>query len=185
MARRPYSNLGGTRSTRRAFTLIELILVMALLAIVAVVAAPRLSGFFRGRSLDNEATRLQAVLHYAQSQAIAEGVPVLLWIDTAKNSYGIKAELSFDEQADNLTRYYTAESDLSLEVDAIGEDFAQDMIGLPEGCTGIRFTPEGYIGEGSVSKIVIRQEGGHALQLVLNSTQLAYDIEAVTDETAK
>ena len=43
---------------RRGFTLIELILVMALLTVVISLTAPRLSRFFHGRTLDSEARRL-------------------------------------------------------------------------------------------------------------------------------
>src|SRR5437773_775638 len=48
-------------SHRRAFTLVELILVMALLGIVLAVSAPSLSNFFHGRTLDSEARRLMAL----------------------------------------------------------------------------------------------------------------------------
>jgi len=45
-------------SGRRGLTLIELILVMGLLAMVMALAAPRLSRFFEGRTLQEEARRL-------------------------------------------------------------------------------------------------------------------------------
>jgi len=45
------------RFSAQAFTLIELMLVMAILLIVLAVSFPSLRGFFRGRNLDNEARR--------------------------------------------------------------------------------------------------------------------------------
>ena len=48
--------------TPRAFTLIELILVMALLVMITSLAAPAMSGFIRGRALDSEARRLFALI---------------------------------------------------------------------------------------------------------------------------
>ncbi len=63
-----------------AFTLIELILVMAMLAIVISVALPSLKGFFRGRNLDSEARRFLSLTRYGQSRAVSEGVPMVLWI---------------------------------------------------------------------------------------------------------
>ncbi|NJM55576.1 MAG: prepilin-type N-terminal cleavage/methylation domain-containing protein, partial [Verrucomicrobiae bacterium] len=60
---------------RRAFTLIELMLVMALLIVTTTFLAPQLSEFFRGRSLDSEAKRFLALTRLAQSRAVAEGVP--------------------------------------------------------------------------------------------------------------
>ena len=61
---------GRTRSdTDRAFTLIELVLVMTLLVVVVAIAAPSLAGFFRGRALDAEARRLLSLTRQGQSRA--------------------------------------------------------------------------------------------------------------------
>src|SRR5512143_2179039 len=65
----------------RAFTLIELILVMALLTIVISLTAPKLSRFFHGRTLDSEARRLLALTRSGQSRAVSEGLPMDLWVD--------------------------------------------------------------------------------------------------------
>ncbi len=69
----------GNRRTRsnepdraRAFTLIELILVMALLLIVIGVALPSLKRFFHGRNLDSEARRFLSLTRYGQSRAVSE-----------------------------------------------------------------------------------------------------------------
>src|SRR5262249_35221447 len=70
----------------RAFTLIELILVMTLLAIVLAIASPALSRFFKGRGLDNEARRFLALTRHAQSRAVGEGVPMVLWFDTKQHA---------------------------------------------------------------------------------------------------
>ena len=43
---------------RRGFTLVELILVLALLVVITSIAVPSLSNFVRGRALDSEARRL-------------------------------------------------------------------------------------------------------------------------------
>ena len=42
----------------RAFTLVELILVLALLVVITSLVAPAMSNFIRGRALDSEARRL-------------------------------------------------------------------------------------------------------------------------------
>src|SRR5689334_18148384 len=69
-----HSRSGHSRSVhwrpKRAFTLIELILVMALLAIVMAVSAPALSNFMRGRTLDSEARRFVSLTRYGQSRAV-------------------------------------------------------------------------------------------------------------------
>src|SRR5947207_1265489 len=80
------------RGPRRAFTLIELIVVMTLLAFVIAIALPKLSSFFRGRALDSEARRLLSLCHQGQSRAAAEGVPVVLWVDTVNRKYGLEED---------------------------------------------------------------------------------------------
>ena len=57
----------------RAFTLIELILVMMIITIVVGAVVPSLRGFTMGRSAKNTATRILAMTHYARTQAISEG----------------------------------------------------------------------------------------------------------------
>src|ERR1017187_9004406 len=77
-----------------AFTLIELILVLALLVIITSIAAPAMSRFIRGRALDSEARRLIALMHAAQSRAVSEGMPMMLWVDEKAGGYGFEAETS-------------------------------------------------------------------------------------------
>ena len=81
-------------STRKAFTLIELILVLALLVIITSIAVPTMSRFIRGRALGSESTRMLALMHAAQSRAVSEGMPMMFWIDVQKNGYGVAAETS-------------------------------------------------------------------------------------------
>src|SRR5437667_286619 len=92
----------GHWSFARAFTLIELILVMALLSIVLAVSAPALSNFFRGRNLDSEARRFVSLTRYAQSRAVSEGVPMIVWMDIRQGTYGLQQEPGYtplDEKA--------------------------------------------------------------------------------------
>jgi len=60
----------GGRIHGQAFTLIELILLMALISIVISLVAPRLAAFFHGRSLDSEARQLLALSRHGQSRAV-------------------------------------------------------------------------------------------------------------------
>lgn len=80
-----------TSARRQRFSLLELILVMALLVASMALVAPQLRGFFVGRRLDAEARRLWALTRYAREQAMAQAVPVELWVDTAARQYGVQA----------------------------------------------------------------------------------------------
>ena len=112
---------GNKESERRelnrtdAFTLIELILVMAMLLIVFGVAFPSLKGFFRGRHLDSEARRFLSLTRYAQSRAVAEGIPILLWIDARRGMYGLQAQPTYTE-ADRNAVNFNVSDDVQLEV---------------------------------------------------------------------
>src|SRR5919112_30043 len=83
---------GQRKSKRCAFTLIELILVMAMLVIAIAVTFPSLQAFFRGRALESEGRRLLTLTRYAQSRAVSEGIPMTLWIDGHEGAYGLEAQ---------------------------------------------------------------------------------------------
>jgi prepilin-type N-terminal cleavage/methylation domain-containing protein len=53
-----------------AFTLLELILVMAIIAIIVGLAVPSLNGFAKGRRTTSCADQIVALTHYAHTQAI-------------------------------------------------------------------------------------------------------------------
>ena len=80
----------------RAFTLVELVLVMALLCVILGIAAPSLSNSFHQRNLKQEATRLLAVTEYARDEAISQGVPMVVWIDPAAGYFGARAKTGYE-----------------------------------------------------------------------------------------
>src|SRR5690242_18091711 len=92
-------------AARCAFTLIELILVMAILTMAVSVTAPVLSNFFRGRSLDSEARRLLALTHAGQSRAVSEGLPMDLWIDATQGTFGLEAEPSYENSDPHAVQF--------------------------------------------------------------------------------
>lgn len=170
----------GDRERVRGFTLIELIVVMLLLAIAAGMVAPRMSTFFRGRALNFEARRLLSLTHYAQSRAVAEGVPVVLWVDPRNSTYGVNVQAGH-EGADDRAPVFTADPGVTLSVatatGAMGTSELDDAaLGLPEGLSVIRFNPEGFFDENSVQKITLQQHEGAALELVQKENRLGYEI---------
>src|SRR5262245_9671425 len=91
MTSRP-GQLKTRKSCREAFTLIELIFVMAFLTILTSIAVPLLAKFFRGCELNSEACQLLSLTHAGQSRAVSAGFPMLLWIDSAQRTYGLQEE---------------------------------------------------------------------------------------------
>ncbi len=165
-----------------AFTLIELIFVLALLAICAVFVTANMGSFFRGRSLNLEARRMLSLTHYAQTRAVSEGVPVLLWVNPSDSTYGLTAQFTVDGlDGDTRAVRYTTESGLALEVPqgAVATVSEQDdeKLGLAsEGLAFIRFTPDGFFDDSSVRKIIIHQGTEAGLELVPTANRLAYEI---------
>jgi len=80
-------------------TLIELILVMGLLAVVLGISAPVLSGFVKGRKLQEEARRFLALTRYGRSEAISRGVCMELRIDMDARKYGIYPQVEYGSGA--------------------------------------------------------------------------------------
>ena len=104
-----------SRLQRSAFTLIELILVMALLVIVLGAIAPALSRFFHGRNLDAEANRFVSLTRYAQSRAISEGTSMRLWIDTDRRTYGLQPEYAGGRATESV-KNFRMDPDLAVEI---------------------------------------------------------------------
>src|SRR5262249_50778526 len=103
------------RNTSPAFTLIELVLVMAVVVIAIAITAPKLANFFRGRTLDSEARRLLALTHAGQSRAVSEGIPMRLWVDAEQRTYGLEEEAGWDDR-DPKAIDLTMDQDLQIEI---------------------------------------------------------------------
>jgi len=168
---------------RRAFTLIELIIVMALLAIVISVGMPSLKNFFHGRTLDSEARRLLTLTRHGQSRAVSEGIPMVLWVDAQEKSYGVQAQAGYLDEDKHSNQYDLGEG---LEIEASAPPLtsvtstgtqanraAQKAGELPM----IRFTPDGFIADTSPEHIEIRDSGGSALWIARSGNRLNYEIQ--------
>ena len=164
---------------RRAFTLIELVLVLALLAIAVAVAAPSLSRFFRGRTLDNEARRLLSLTRYAQSRAISEGVPMLLWLKPQTGEFGLQSETTYTD-TDPRAVDYTLSADLQMEADSLaftGESLWKQAELKTGSRQVIRFTPDGFVAESSPAWVWLKTtDGSDATWLVLSTNRLNYEL---------
>lgn len=155
-----------------AFTLIELILVMALLTVVIAMAAPSLASFFRGRALENEARRFVTLTRYGQNRAVSEGTPMVLWVDLDDRAYGLRERSGFrSAEFTNLARqdvYFRLAEKVEMEIDRYPLSprtgdvrGSAALLRLPS----IQFLPDGSIDESSLTNIVLR-EGTERLWIV-------------------
>ena len=158
-----------------AFTLVELILVLALLAIMTSLAAPSLSNFFRGRALDAEARQLLSLTHAGQSRAIGTGFPMLLWLDGPGHAYGLEEEASVSSagtpRSDPNADEFSIEDQLQLE--AVN---ASPMPVNGRNLPAIRFLPDGTVDESSASTVRLTAPDGETLWLVQATNHLSYEI---------
>ncbi len=177
------------RAARRGFTLIELILVMSIMIIVISVIGPSLTSFFRGQTLDAESRRFLALTRYAQSRAVAEGVPMTLWIDAKQRSYGLEIEAGFADR-DDQAKEFLMEKDLEIEVTA---PLTTPTPGAPGATMAsananelkIRFTPDGFISEANPEAIIIREGGKDEVWITPNRNRLNYEINTDNQPVAR
>ena len=161
-----------TRTSRiGAFTLIELILVLALLVIITSIATPAMSRFIRGRALGTEARRLLALTHEAQSRAVSEGMPMVVWVNEQTGSYGLAAETSGqngDPKAENLM----VDSVLAISV-------VNRTAGVPtmfNNLPAIRFQPDGTVDENSPQSLKLVDSDGFSCWLTETPLRTGYEI---------
>lgn len=181
---------------RRGFTLIELILVMAMLLIVLSLSAPSLSRFFRGRGLDSEARRFLALTHYGQSRAVSEGVPMRLWIDVEKGRYGLEAEAGYVED-DGKAIEFELNKDIDVEIEASTTPVRESV--FKQSTTGsknqhrIHFTPDGFIDISSPERLRFLEKERIAgdetiqngIQIGQSQNRLHYEVQTNWQQTAR
>jgi prepilin-type N-terminal cleavage/methylation domain-containing protein len=191
-----YGARRGGRRPKAGFTLIELILVMALITIAVSVTAPTLSRFFRGRALESEARRFLALTHNGQSRAVSEGLPMDLWINPEEGRFGLEAEPSYDN---NDPRKVDLQLDPSLQIriemgavsaltNSGNAGQAASVASIPRtllvkpGMPTIRFMPDGSIADTSPQMLCLAGRDGFALWLKQTRNRLAYEIKANPQE---
>lgn len=170
---------------RRGFTLIELILVMALLTIVMALASPQLAGFFRGRSIDSEARRFVSLTRYAQSRAVSEGAPMVLWIDEKERTYGMEMQPGFDRYEDGKAVEFKLGKDIEVEPETVpnglqtagisrsSRESTRPVFGnLPT----LIFMPDGFVSGSSPDNITLRDADKSEIRIGLSRNGLHYEI---------
>jgi type II secretion system protein H len=183
-ASKTLSSLRSASAVQKGFTLIELILVMVLLAVVIAISAPSLSRFFRSRSLDSEARRFMALTRHAQSRAVSEGVPMVLWLEPKQRAYGLNADKTFvvdDPQAEQFAVDDKLEVEVRLSSDAQAAGQLSQFKNERQDTTGLytlRFNPDGFVSPSSPETVVFRQGDKSELWVAQSRNRLNYEIQA-------
>jgi general secretion pathway protein H len=127
----------------RGFTLVELLVVMAIAGLLLAVTPPLVSSAFPGVELKAAARRTAGALRLTREIAIAEGRAAAWLINVEKNRYWIED----DHRSGRIPR------GLDIELIAAQEEMRNDEVG------GIRFYPDGSSSGGRV--ILKRGDGGY------------------------
>lgn len=167
-----------------AFTLIELVLVMAILIVVLSFSGASLTRFFRGRSLDSEAKRFLALTHHAQNRAVSEGLRMSLWIDEKQNKYGLEIAPGFLDDEDPDAKEFTLGRDLEIEltwppagaIDPLHPLAAVASTINRSSQIALRFSPGEYIDETNPELITIKEKDGEAVYIAPDRNRLHYEI---------
>jgi len=166
--------IGARRNNCRAragFTLIELVLVMAILIVVLSISGASLTSFFKGRSLESEGKRFLALTRYAQNRAISEGLPTTVWINEKEKKYGIETAPGFVE-VDEDSEEFTLGRDLEIEV-------AWPVSGAPRRSGNevvLNFSPDGFFNQTNPEQIVIKEPKGEEVLIAPSRNRLYYEI---------
>ena len=75
-----------------AYTLLELVLVLAIIASTLAMVAPSLSGFARGRRAEEAARKFVSLTRWARSQAVTDGVTYQLVVDPSLGQWKVNLQ---------------------------------------------------------------------------------------------
>ncbi|MBN8481018.1 MAG: GspH/FimT family pseudopilin [Xanthomonadales bacterium] len=131
----------GAAERPRGFTLIEIIVVIALIGIVATVAALSFSRSLAGARIEAASRDLVAALRYTRGQAIVKGEQKVLTLDLEHNTYQAPAKGSIELPKDMQLRLTTAQQEL-----------------VDENKGGIRFFPDGSSTGGNIAVVLGQRE---------------------------
>jgi type II secretion system protein H len=157
------TNARETRRRRPAFSLVELLLVMAIVTILMAVVAPSLSRSIRGHKLEEEAKRFLALTEYARDEAMSQGVPMVVWINSSTEHFGL------DPKVD----YYGSKTHRDF---ALNEDVKFDASTPPTGATVVEIAPNGIPATTSAPSIRLVDHFGSAIVISQRSDGLGYAI---------
>src|SRR3974390_2058877 len=175
------------RNTCYAFTMIELVLVMAIVVIGISITAPKLANFFRGRTLDSEARRLLALTHSGENRAISEGIPTRLQLDIPNHAYRLQQDPGWSDRDPKALEF---SFDKDLEIEIINADRPRSLSSRgrlpdsllskanPRNLPEIRFLPDGSIDETSPRALHLQDKNGASLWLAQATNHLSYEIRS-------
>ena len=136
----------------KAFTLLELILVLVIITVMVGMAAPQLSTFVRGQGAGNTAAQIASLAYWARSQAIAQGTCYRLNVNHSEGTFWVTAQGAggFHIVASTLGAVFRVPDGLTLEAQITQLSPAPDADKTALFAT---FTPDGRVDPGTIRVI--------------------------------
>jgi len=127
------------RPTHPAFTLLELILVMAIVAIIVAMASPMLRGFGEGRRVDNCAGEIVALTQWARTQAMTRGATYRLNLDPNSRTYWLTVDqgdgITFVSPGNEFGRMFLAPDGVTIDTNVAAQQDGLYVSFWPNGRT--------------------------------------------------
>ena len=170
--------------TRTAFTLVELILVMALLVVFMALVVPDVARSLRQRNLEQEAARLLALTEYGRDEAAGQGVPMDVWIDPANRLFGVEPKAGYIGSTARA-RTFRLNDDMHFDPVSGGVTVQPGTgagVATPPGqsahggITAAEFAPDGTLDPTSVASIRIADRKGAGVSVTQTADGYGYQI---------
>jgi type IV fimbrial biogenesis protein FimT len=134
----------------QGFTLVELLIVVAIAAILATVGTPSFLGTITSYRISTEVNSLVGDLQYARSEAVKQGIPVQVCISTdsktcstSSTSWAAGHIVVTSPPGSDCTQVNKGCTLLRVQQAFSGTDQASDTVGLT---TSIAFNRDGFAG---------------------------------------
>jgi len=167
-----------------AFTLLELVIVLAIIGLVAVMTVPGFVGMMRGRHLTSAANVIHAALNGTKNIAVTQRKPYGLVFNIAEGSMGVyeDGDDSNPLQGKELFLAQVVSFDTTYDGPDAGTDPDWNVPdnkpdGSPDGNPEVIFRPDGSVDSSTSPVIVIvSRQGEHMhIRVVRNTGQVIID----------
>ena len=155
-------------NARVAFTLVELILVMAIMITLLALAVPTLLSSFRQHNLDQEAARLLALTEYGRDEAVSQGMPMMVWINPTTGHYGVKEKTGYSG-SETRRKEFCLNPDIHFNLTQATAT-AQGVV------NAVELTPDGSPDPASISKMGLLDRFNAAVSVSQTADGWGYEI---------